>query len=720
MTRPPSTQRRITRFPVQRLLVFLLSLVATDARLQAEMPLEIASSQSNQLRVTKAGDGEWELTTLGDDPWIQLHRFPSADLPETDTVLAFEYFSPQPVDGLEVYYGPPIIGTNRLTAGSLTRAESWLPHSIDLKTLSGGKWTRDKNLLRLDFGRRPNVTLRIRNLHLRAPNTDELRSQTEREDERRDKLARQSHINAFYATSFSDRVQSITVDRQHVIVRGRVARDSGNLRLIELRPEVSLAHAAVPSETAHAGDGFDLDGQPGIHDLGPVADVGAFEKRLPRVTDAGDRTTSRWALAESISGGRWRIRSHWRYATDLSAAAAHDLPPIIPTGIKGMGGVDPRFPLDELLELGVHNITINITVTQLMDTVPHPNWVPFEYNGRQWYVNQRQLDNYDKLTQFCARHEIVASGILLVPFANSEFGTTLIHPEADRAGHYAMPNFTTPEGVAAYEAVLEFLTARYSAPNAPHGRIANWIIHNEVGYGWEWTNMGRQPAMLYMDHYLRSMRLVHNVARRHDPHARVFISLTHHWNNPNEPSWKSYSNRDLLNRLAESSRVEGDFAWGLAYHPYPQNLRSPETWNDQQVTDDFDTPMITPKNIAVLDRWMQRADMRDATGNLRGVLLSEQGFNSPDYSHESQRLQAAAYVYLWRRLRPLKTVEAFHNHRWVDHPREGGLLLGLRKLPEGDRLYGDKKIAWDVYKALDTPSEAETVRALGVLPPTVD
>jgi hypothetical protein len=175
-----------------------------------------------------------------------------------------------------------------------------------------------------------------------------------------------------------------------------------------------------------------------------------------------------------------------------------------------------------------------------------------------------------------------------------------------------------------------------------------------------------------------------------------------------------------LNRLAESSRVEGDFAWGLAYHPYPQDLRNPATWNDRQVTDDFDTPLITPKNIAVLDRWMHRDDMRDAEGNVRGVLLSEQGFNSPDYSDESQRLQAAAYLYMWPKLRKLNSVEAFHNHRWVDHPHEGGLLLGLRKLAEGGRPYGDKKLAWYVYKALDTPSETETVTALGIhLPPGI-
>ncbi len=698
-----------------RLLLILLTIIATSEGLRAQLSLEIAVGESNHLRVTDTGDGEWELTTLGDDPWIHLRRFPSSDVPDRYTVLAFEYFSTQPVDGLEVHYGPPITSAHRLAAGALMRAESWLPHGIDLNSLSGGKWTHARNLLRLDFGRRSGVTLRIRNLHLRPPNDDERRSQAEREDERRDKLARQSRINAFYTTRFSDRVESIAIDREHVIVRGRIARDSVNLRLIELFPEVALSHDALDED-----DDLVLDAQPGIHDAGSLTASGRFERRLPRITNARDRTTSRWALAEATPDGRWQLRSHWRYATDLTAAAAHELPQVIPKSVKGMGGIDPRFPLDELLELGVHNITININLTRLMDSVPHPNWLPFEYNGRLWYVNQQQLDDYDKLAKFCACHDIVASGILLVSFVDSGFGSSLVHPEADRAGHYAMPNFTTPEGVAAYEAVLEFLTARYTDPRAQHGRIANWIIHNEVGYGWVWTNMGRQPAMLYMDHYLRSMRLVHNVARRHDPHARVFISLTHHWNNPNEPSWKSYSNRDLLNRLAESSRTEGDFAWGVAYHPYPQNLRSPETWNDTQVTHEFDTPLITPKNINVLDRWMQRAEMRDSEGNVRGVLLSEQGFNSPDYSNESQRLQAAAYVYMWRKLRELDTVEAFHNHRWVDHPREGGLLLGLRKLPEGSSRYGDKKIAWDVYKALGTPSETETVRALGADPPTDD
>ena len=521
-----------------------------------------------------------------------------------------------------------------------------------------------------------------------------------------DKIAREARVNAFYEASFANRIDAVTVTRDRVIVAGSVGERSGQLRLVEIRPEISAADL-FPRGGCH----FVLEPQAGIQSHGPVSTT-PFERVLPRLAETVDRTTSRWALAEPLAEGRWRLASRWSYATDLSGAAGAPLPRLAPRPIKGMGGVSPAFPLEELVELGVHNITVNLLVSDLLAAEPHPGWPPFEYGGHVWHVNAELMAEWDKLTSFAGRHDIVVSGILLIPFRETAFGRLLVHPEANRAGHYAMPDFTTAAGPAAYEAALEVLAQRYCAADSPKGRIVNWIVHNEVGYGWEWTNMGRQPPMVYMDHYLRSLRLVHNVMRRHDPHARVFISLTHHWNNPADPSWKAYVNRDLLDRLCASSRLEGDFAWGVAYHPYPQDLRSPEAWNDSQPTDDFDTPLITPRNIAVLDRWMHLPKMRDAQGRVRGVLLSEQGFNTPDYSPESELLQAAGLVFMWRQMRGLASIEAFHNHRWVDHPDEDGLLLGLRRLPAAGGNYGEKKIAWDVYRALDTGDEQRATRCV--------
>jgi hypothetical protein len=219
--------------------------------------------------------------------------------------------------------------------------------------------------------------------------------------------------------------------------------------------------------------------------------------------------------------------------------------------------------------------------------------------------------------------------------------------------------------------------------------------------------MGEQPMEVVMDHYARSLRLAYYTARTAYPKARVFLSLTHHWTYPKKESLRNYRPKDMLERMATYSRLEGDFEWGVAYHPYPQSLFHAATWNDKLALPHFETPHITPKNIEVLDAYLQRPHMLYLGKHTRGVLLSEQGFHTAPDSLEAQRLQAAALVYTWHKIRPLKSIEAFHNHRWIDAAGEGGLLLGLRSLPEPGKPFGERKYSWKVYQALDTPDEAE-------------
>jgi hypothetical protein len=128
-----------------------------------------------------------------------------------------------------------------------------------------------------------------------------------------------------------------------------------------------------------------------------------------------------------------------------------------------------------------------------------------------------------------------------------------------------MPNLTTPEGVHAYRAALAFLAKRYAG--GPHGRITHWILHNEVDQAFAWSNMGEQPMDIVMDHYVRSMRLAYLSARQFNPSAKVFISLTHHWTAPEGKSLQHCRPKEMLDRLADYSRLEGDFEWGVAYHP---------------------------------------------------------------------------------------------------------------------------------------------------------
>jgi hypothetical protein len=125
-----------------------------------------------------------------------------------------------------------------------------------------------------------------------------------------------------------------------------------------------------------------------------------------------------------------------------------------------------------------------------------------------------------------------------------------------------------------------------------------------VNAGWVWTNAGEKTALRYTDLYHRSMRTAHLIARQYNPHARVFISLEHHWTM--KPTPKFYAGRELLDFLLEFSRTDGNFEWAIAYHPYPENLRDPRVWEDTEVDFTFDTPKITFKNIEVLDAWVKQ------------------------------------------------------------------------------------------------------------------
>jgi hypothetical protein len=272
-----------------------------------------------------------------------------------------------------------------------------------------------------------------------------------------------------------------------------------------------------------------------------------------------------------------------------------------------------------------------------------------------------------------------------------------------------MPDLTDRKSTERYAAILEVLGERYSGRYAQHGRIDHWIAHNEVDYGWQWTNMGEQPMEVFMDHYVRSMRMIDAATRQHNPNARVFISLTHRWKTTNNRPWKTYAPKAMLEWLLRNSRVEGDFPWGVAYHPYPQSLWKADFWNDTRVSDDFETELITIKNLQVLDRFMHLPSSRMADGRVRPVICSEQGFHADPSDPLQLQVQAAALLLTWKKLRGCPSILAFDYHRPSDHPREGGLRLGLRGLPTESNRLGETKPAWEVYSAIGTDREAELV-----------
>ena len=218
--------------------------------------------------------------------------------------------------------------------------------------------------------------------------------------------------------------------------------------------------------------------------------------------------------------------------------------------------------------------------------------------------------------------------------------------------------------------------------------------------------MGDVDMMQYMDTYIRSMRLIYYTTYKYNSNTEVLISLSHYWyDHFEEPN--CHPSAHLLKLLIDYTKAEGDFFWGIAFHPYPESLVNPKSWLDKNATMKIDTNLITFKNLEILDAWIQHPKVLYQGITKRTLLLSEQNPNSMDYSEKSQQEQAASLAYVWKKVCACRGIDAYIAHRWIDDRTEGGLKTGLRKYADFLQDPYGKKMAWFVYRALGTAEEDE-------------
>ncbi len=652
--------------------VWLAGLIAMPVF--AADPVPLRTGPHRDLTITSVAPGISEMVLTGTAPHFWTAPVDPRFDPDKHTVLAFEYFSPSGVDAVHLRY--------RQTGGKMTfageshlpLAETWQPFAIDFGAVDPPAPRGDPEFrFHLAFAFKPGASLRIRNFEVREPNAQELAAKARREEIREERRADQLAIVEHLWKPYPSRITGVQVSPATVKVSGHATEA---LALVEV----------LLNEPSHL---------PAMLEAAAKVAAGDFAIELPRVVDGRDRALSRWRLDRA--DGTPASAAHWYDET--APGVASDLPRLTAPHPKGLGGVPPVTAPDHVLfELGIRHATVNLVLSPMVSAVKKPGFTSFTVDGRQWFANDPFLRGLETTVRHLQARDVLVSGILLVP---NHAGQSMTHPEAEPRGIYAMPNLAAAEGAAHYRAAIHLLAERFTKPDR---RIINWILHNEIDQAGVWTNMGDQPLERYLDSYLRSMRLVYHTMRLRDPHARTFISLTHHWTKPSSGSG-TYTVRPLLDRFAEMAVAEGDFEWGVAYHPYPQDLRNPDSWKDVDVSGDFETPYITPKNLEVLPAYLAQDRFRYRGRFPRAILCSEQGFNTPTLGEQDQRRQVAGLIYTFRKLSALPTIEAWHLHRYQDMPDgEGGLRLGL--LDET----GKRKLGWEAYAAICTEREGEFAR----------
>ena len=367
--------------------------------------------------------------------------------------------------------------------------------------------------------------------------------------------------------------------------------------------------------------------------------------------------------------------------------------------------------LDDALALGIKHAAINVNLSQLVaPSAKEGNaaYLTWTHDGRTYGFHRGYLEALDGMIKPLSSRGVLVNLIILVYQSDQpDVDRIMLHPKYDRAAPNRLSAFNaqTPEGREWLSATMEFLAERWSRPDQQFGRVVGYIIGNEVNSHWSWSNMGRVPMQEFAANYIAALRIAHRAVRQHSASARIYVSLEHHWTIriAGSDELQAFPGKDFIDYLAKRSNEdrEGNFDWHIAYHPYPENLFEPRFWNDKTALPSPQSPRITFKNLEVLTDYLRRPELL-YNGKPRRVILSEQGFHTPD-GPQGEAIQAAAYCYAYRKVAEMEGIDAFILHRHVDHPFEGGLRLGLRRNTPGAPDPQPKKLIYECFLHADQP-----------------
>lgn len=672
------------------LLFFLYNGILSGYALSASahtQEIQLTPSQKgfNDMTLNQNGN-EWEITTTGRDPFLFLRTPESIDF-NTQYILEFESFNASEMLPLVIFVGQELDNKHLVEGYVLPRTEGWSSNTYDISIIQKAPLP-PFNSLRIRFGLSSGNTIRVRNFKIRKPTAQEKELATNREKRNQQDMELSNRLNNYLTRQYSSSISNISMGLNGDIkIKGSVNGTNPDIQ--------ELGIAEIPMWK-------DITALSAPETFIPIHSKNFQLSVKRKAEDHHDRLLSGWAIVKK-NGTSYELLSPMHYVDEITPRA--NLEKAHPTSLKGMGGCPFNHP--DMQELGIASVTFNILLDRILFTDNAPGRTKYEYAGKTWYVDENpesHLKAIDKDMRIAFKNNWMVSAILLIPVnkegQQNSWLAKVSHPEAEYSAAFAMPNLSSKEGSEAYAATMNFLTERYSRKDHLYGRIHHWIIHNEINNAFYWTSAGRKTIGTYMNLYQKSMRTVYYLARQYDPNAKVFISLDHDWNRKGDP--RTYPGRDLLQLLTSFSHTDGDFEWGIAFHPYPQDINNPRTWEDSDATYNYDTPYLTFKNIEVIDAWAKLPHVA-YRGKIREVQLTEQGLNSPDYSKQSLEDQAAGLAYVWEKIKHLSSITAFQYHLWADAAEEGGLCLGLRKFSHFQEDPLGKKPAWYLYKAIETP-----------------
>lgn len=388
-----------------------------------------------------------------------------------------------------------------------------------------------------------------------------------------------------------------------------------------------------------------------------------------------------------------------QYLTNPEAVAKYANVYQTPASKKGLL-VDPnKLRGSELDDLGVKQAAYNIPVARILGPTTHSAYpsIHYTYNGKTYTFNGQAISEFDIVFETLTAKGITTTAIILNNYSSAY--PQLIHPKARGGGSapYYMFNGAEESGVEYMAAVGAFLAERYSG--SAHGRISNWVIANEINARKEWNYMEYTDIETYVEEYAKAFRVFYTAIKSVSSSARVYMPIDQQWNRDIKNN-TNYDGKDILDEFNRNISSKGNIDWGLAQHPYNVPLTETRTWKSSKYIEHNDgTSIISMANIEVLTNYMHQSALLSPDGEVRSIILSEQGYTS----NGGEANQAAAFAYAYYKVEAYDDIDAFLLNRQTDAPEEvaQGLSFGLNHVGGGSR-----KQIYNVFKYIDTPEHA--------------
>ena len=489
---------------------------------------------------------------------------------------------------------------------------------------------------------------------------------------------------------------------------------SGKVRDVGINQEKDKISVTVDS----SGDSSGTDGSVYIFEIKPYQNdlsgrtdylakgsIGANQKfSFPLHAGPGElRLYSAFVPAVKV-GGRYEMIANRRYIENPEIVAENQDPALNP-GKKGLR-VDPNI-LDDALSLNIKHAGVDIPTQRFFG-----NGIDYTYESKTYKINKELIDQLDAEVKRLSDSGVAVTAILLnawnqtVPELNP-LGVTELPKE--QAVYYGF-NVESEAGFRAVKAMASFLAKRYNGKNG-HGKITNWVVGNEINNQY-WNYMGDFDVFAYTSKFQRAFRVFYTAMKSVSANDNIMFSIDHYWNMlPEAAPVGKYKGKDILLAFHNYEEAEGYMDYGLALHPYPYPIYSPNFWDDDKtgrVNDTVDSPIVNFKNLHVITDFMQMDSMKNRKGQVRKIFLTEEGFSSIAKGVDKSTEQAAAVAYSYFIVDNNPYISAYLMSRQEDNEDETkhGLAFGLSSIVNHQLV---PKPAHEVFKWIDNASATEGI-----------